>query len=74
MLRNLKKPVLKDTLVVPRGGVAVIRFLADNAGMPNFNFKNIRKKSYIFAYLLDIKIFFFLSIDHVPLQWYRFHL
>lgn len=30
--RNLKNPVKKDTLVIPSGGVAVIRFLADNAG------------------------------------------
>lgn len=30
--RNLVNPVLKDTLTVPRNGVAVLRFKADNPG------------------------------------------
>jgi FtsP/CotA-like multicopper oxidase with cupredoxin domain len=32
--RNLVNPVLKDTVTVPRNGVSVLRFKADNPGKP----------------------------------------
>lgn len=30
--RNFKKPVLKDTISIPRNGLAILRFVASNAG------------------------------------------
>ena len=32
LFRNLVNPVLKDTVTVPKNGVAVLRFKADNPG------------------------------------------
>lgn len=55
MSRNLRNPVIKDTVALPVGGVTALRFIANNPGLFLFNnnnlelwsFKSYRGQSYL---------------------------
>lgn len=54
--RNLEKPILKDTVWIPPGGLAVIRFLAENAGW--FSYIKMYSKSVVSDIKIILNIYF----------------